>query len=59
MKEMEVHDSEWKHMVSQWSVCARQKKEKAWMGSNFYQKIETLLKVLYCLHIVWHSSVRR
>lgn len=44
MREMEVHYSEWKHMVSQWSVCARQKKGKAWVGSNFYQKIETLVE---------------
>lgn len=44
MREMEVHDSEWKHMVSQWSVCARQKKGKAGMGSNFHQKTETLVE---------------
>lgn len=44
MREMEVHYSEWKHMVSQWSVCARQKKGKAWVGSNFYQKIETIVE---------------
>lgn len=31
-------------MVSQWSVCARQKKGKAWMGSNFFQKIETVVE---------------
>lgn len=43
MRELEVHYSKWKHMVRQWSVCARQKKGTAWMGSNCYQKIATVV----------------
>lgn len=37
---MEMHDSEWQHMVSQ-GLYVLDRKKKAWMGSNFYQKTET------------------
>lgn len=56
---MEVHYSEYKHMVNQWSVCARQKKGRNGWDSTSSRKQRLLLEVLYSFHMLWHRITRR